>query len=258
MISSIRLTGCHNVNITNRKIKVNGQVLNIDKDIPFVRYKFETYGENEIAYIKNLKSQINRATHLVEIKLDANTLGIIANVREQIGNVAIYVYTDITDENVVTCNINEPNINSLLGSNIDRLMLIDKTSTLDPVTAKNLITQVGKITGLKPKDIGICSSPLSFGDNACLTAVRARELMSKYSDIADVALPSANHQCLSTCGCIRYLLVNEDTEVIEEKTKGVKKEAKPKMVEDFTSEQKSNKKLSKPKKPTIVPGMFRL
>jgi hypothetical protein len=100
---------------------------------------------------------------------------------------------------------------------------------------------------------GVCSSPLSFSELACLTAVKARELMSVYSTIADVALPSANHQCMNCCGCIRYLTVTADTEApADAKPFGGHKKEK---VDNGGTPKKSSVSKSKP---SMIPGMFSL
>ena len=100
---------------------------------------------------------------------------------------------------------------------IDRIMLKDNTITMDTLASirmkKNVYELFGEqLEGGKDyKDIGICQSPLSFSDgNACLTAIRARELSAKYSNDEELALPSANHECMNTCGCIRYMVIDKD------------------------------------------------
>jgi hypothetical protein len=97
--------------------------------------------------------------------------------------------------------------------------------------------------------MGICSSPLSFDDMACLTAVKAREIMSRYSTTTDVALPSANHQSMNCCGCIRYVTVTED---IPAPSDGKQKQA--------SGNKKNSSDESKPKanKVPVGFGMFSL
>jgi hypothetical protein len=258
MISSIRLNGCHKIGITNKKVKIGETVLNIEKEIPFVRYKFNTYTETEIAYIKDMKQKFNKSTHLVEVRLGFDTTGAIRNIKESTGKIAVFVYMDVEDSEVEAGELSDDkvlNLNNIDGQQIDRLMLVDKTSTLDAVTAKSFIKKVSKITGIAESNIGICSSPLSFGELACLTAVKAREIMSKYSEIADVALPSANHQNLTSCGCIRFIMVTEDIPAPPETTKG---KTKKNMVEDKTSTEDSKPKAKKVKKNNIMPGVFNL
>ncbi len=216
MITSIVVTGTHTIKMnSNKKIKIGDNVLSVEKDIPFIRYRFNQYTEAEYAYILNTMKQFCFSTHLAEVPLSENTANTIRYLAENIKNIAKYVYIDITDEDMSIGDISADKLallDTLVGLDIDRIMLKDKTTSLDTVTAKRFIKTLSKRLGFSEDTFGVCSSPLSFSDWACLTAVKARELMSIYSTIADVALPSANHQCMNCCGCIRYMTVTADTE----------------------------------------------
>jgi hypothetical protein len=232
MISSIVLTDCHNVQINNsNKIKVDEQILSVEKDIPFVRYRFKSYGDKEISYIKDMKSKFTHSAHLAEVYINGNTVETFRILTEEVGNIARYLYIDITDSDVRAKNLsNEVKdiIKQVKGYKPDRIMLRDKSTTLDMISFKSLAKMIRQEIDYPESNIGLCSSPLSFSELACLTAVKARELMSVYCDTTDVALPSANHQCMNCCGCIRYLLVDKDTEMVAE-SKG-KKDKKEKTV----------------------------
>lgn len=258
MISSIVVTGCHIIGINSaNKIEVEGNVLSIDKEIPFVRYRFESYGDNEITYIKDMKQKFNKSTHLVEINISndspVDTISTLEKINSNIESVAKFLYITITDENVATGIIPNDILNivvNAIGYGIDRIMLKDKSNTLDMMATKKLIRQLMSATKLSEDTFGVCSSPLSFGDLACLTAIKAREIMSKYSAVADVALPTANHQCMNCCGCARYIVVSTDTQApVETATKTSKSK----------SENVENKKttVSKPKT-FLQPGRFSL
>lgn len=214
MITSIVVTGTYKIGMnSNKKIKIGDNVLSVEKDIPFIRYRFSQYTEAEYAYILDSMKQFCFSTHLAEVQLSENTADTIKYLAESIKNIAKYVYVDITDDDVMSGDINPDKVNlldKLIGLDIDRIMLRDNTTSLDTVTAKKFIKTLSKRMNLSESTFGVCSSPLSFSDWACLTAVKARELMSVYSTIADVALPSANHQCMNCCGCIRYVTVTED------------------------------------------------
>jgi len=257
MITSIVLTGRHTIRSnSSKKILIDGNVLSIEKEIPFIRYRFESYSDDDYNYIKKIKEQFNRSTHLAEINLSADTVNIVNKLSETIGNIAKYVYVTVTEDIVQSKGFGPEVaqlISTLRGLNIDRIMLKDKSTSLDTVTAKALFKQITSLTGFKEDTMGVCSSPLSFGDMACLTAVRAREIMTKYSSIADVALPSANHQCMNCCGCIRYMVVSSDTEAPAE---GKTKETKKKDTSTGESSE-ATKRVSKPKN-VIVPGRFSL
>ena len=216
MITSIVVTGTHTIKMnSNKKIKIGDNVLSVEKDIPFIRYRFNQYTEAEYNYILNTMKQFCFSTHLAEVPLSENTANTVRYLVENIKNIAKYVYVNITNEDMSIGDISADKLallDTLVGLDIDRIMLKDKTPSLDTVTAKRFIKTLSKRLGFSEDTFGVCSSPLSFSDWACLTAVKARELMSIYSTIADVALPSANHQCMNCCGCIRYVTVTADTE----------------------------------------------
>jgi hypothetical protein len=93
----------------------------------------------------------------------------------------------------------------------DRVMLIDKTSFMDMAGARKIMKQTAKTLNIQEKNVGICSSPLCMTDNlACLTAVTARELAAIYATSSGVTSPSANHQDMNCCGCMRFFVVNSD------------------------------------------------
>lgn len=257
MITSIVVTGTHKIGMnSSKKIKIGDNVLSVEKDIPFIRYRFNQYTDTEYSYIVESMKQFCFSTHLAEVLLSENTAGTIKYLAENIKNIAKYVYVDITDEEVVNGQISIEKISlidTLAGLDIDRIMLKDKTTKLDTITAKRFIKELSKRLGLSENTFGVCSSPLSFSEWACLTAVKARELMSIYSTIADVALPSANHQCMNCCGCIRYMTVSEDTEApADGKTKATK--------EKTEKAPKAPKEPKAPKavKPTAMFGMNNL
>lgn len=258
MITSIVVTGKYKIGMnSNRKIMIGDTVLSVDKEIPFVRYRFNEYTDAEYDYIKNMMNQFNASTHLAEVQLSDETANVINTLKSEVGNIAKYVYINISNEDVAASSVSAEalqNFTSLMAQvvekDIDRVMLKDNTDCLDTVTAKKMIKQLCQIGKMPESKVGVCSSPLSFGDWACLTAVKARELMSMYSTISDVALPSANHQCMNCCGCIRYFTVTEDTLVPSDgKVKKVK--------ENSNSSEKTSSK-TKVSKPRIVVGMNNL
>ena len=216
MVTSIVLTDCYSIGINgSRKFKVNDNVLSVDKDIPFVRYRFNQYTDKEFNYIKETMQKFVNSTHLVEINLDENAEEVVKYIEENIPNMAKFIYMSLTDEMVMSGAVDDAHkdlLEPLVELDIDRIMLRDKSTKLDTVAAKRIITDLGVEFDLDDEMIGICSSPLCFGEWACLTAVKARELMSKYNNTSDVALPSANHQSMNTCGCIRYMVINQDLE----------------------------------------------
>lgn len=255
MITSIVLKGRYNISVnSNKKIKLGDNIVAIDKDIPFVRYRFESYTEDDFKYINDTMAKMSYSTHLIEVKLDINAAATLGFVTANISNIAKYLYIDITDEDVARGSVSQDILNlfaTVQGYKLDRIMLKDKSTTLDTVAAKKIIEVLSKQSGIAKDNFGVCSSPLSFGDWCCLTAVKARELMSVYSVIADVALPTANHQCMNCCGCIRYFVIEEDTpEVADSKDKRAAKTPKE-------GEEKTEKAAPKKKVQSITFGQFK-
>ena len=118
--------------------------------------------------------------------------------------------------------------------------------------AKKIIKHTAKTLSVAENKVGICSSPLCMQDNlACLTAVTARELAAVYATAKDLVSPSANHQDMNTCGCIRYMVINSDIEAPAD-TKSEKKVKEPKE----SKEPKTPKSIKS--KNTYVAGKYNL
>lgn len=257
MITSLVLTGKYNIGMNSqKKILVDDTIISVEKDIPFIRYRFDGYDQEAFEYIARTMKQFSMSTHLVEINLDANSATVLNYLNNNGFTLAKYIYIDVTDADVEKGELSAEVLNQIafvkdLG--VDRYMLRDKSKTLDLVHVKMFINQLKSMYGIDASMVGVCSSPLSFGDMACLTAVKARELMAIYSSVADVALPSANHQCMNCCGCIRYKVVSSDLQAPAEG--GVKKSAsKAKQTEGG----ETKKAQPKPVKASYVFGSTRL
>lgn len=208
MISSIALKGMYDIGVNeNNKFKMGDTTMSIS-DVPFVRYQFDSYDESQIEYIKKMMKKFNYSVHLYEIhNLSPEDIDGIETLEQEIPNLAKFLYIKVDDETVLnkkftfSLDIVESVIDSC---EINRIMLKDCSSTLDNVTATILRNQIAEATDFDIDDIGICGSPLSFGELCCLTAVKAREIAAEYSDNKDFPLPTANHQSMNCCGCIRY------------------------------------------------------
>ena len=206
MNTSIVLTDKHSIGVdSNGKFMVKDAKVSI-KEVPFVRYRFSEYNDDDLRYIETMKRKFNYSSHMVEITLGENTKAVIDKI-SQIENIIKFVYVPIDDEDVLN-GLGEEKLallENIADEFFDRLMLKDKSNNLDAIGSIRLKKQLGEIFDMDYSDIGVCSSPLSFdGKNACLTAVKARELSAEYAENDEVALPSANHECMNTCGCIRY------------------------------------------------------
>lgn len=215
MIVSLRLTGPHRIDITkNGKFNYKDEKLSI-KEIPFVRYNFDSYGDSELAYISESIKKFNYSGHLVEIEVAQGYLELCRRIRKEIPDCAIFLYTNVTDAEVAKNELDSNKNNELCllngsGVYIDRLMIKDTSLTLHTVSANKIKSSLVSLTGMDINDIGIHESPLSFGDECCLTAERARRLCAQYNSNEKCALPSANHQGMNCCGCIRYYIVDCD------------------------------------------------
>lgn len=253
MIVSLVLKDKYNVGInSNNKVKVDGHLIAVS-DIPFVRYRFSQYGVEECEFIKNNIPKFEGPVHMAEVRLSENSISEIERLNEN-ENLAVFLYVPITDYDIAN-GLREETV-ELLGkfedSEVfyDRIMIKDESTQLYPLAAERLKLQISEITGDTIKDIGVCGSPLSFrsGDEpgqACLTAVWARKLMSEYALSDNVVTPTANHENMTCCGCIKYLVVNSDLPA-------------PLSTKEKSEHNKANKssnegdKSSEPKKPKAV------
>lgn len=251
MIQSLKLRNMYEINVNANGKFVYDEVKMDIKDVPFIRFRLDKYTAEAIGYIKGLNEIFKYSTMLIE--LDANSLSEddVNAVKDLDDTCAIFLYIDIHEENLkkltVSENIEETCIEHAIETlNVDRVCLVDKTDTLNAVIAADLIESVAEELFTDAESISICSSPLSCTGMACLTAVKARELMAEYSTVDDVPLPTANHE-KSCCGCIQYLEIEHNTDRVIEKSTGGKREPKEK--------KESSEK--KPKKVGISFGAMR-
>lgn len=247
MITSIVLTNTHKVGVdSNGKFMVGETKVSI-KDVPFVRYRFNNFGDAELNYISQMKNIFKHSSHMVEITISEDTPKILDAIEEKLQNIIRFIYVPVVDSNV-TDGFDESTLKlvELLDDyDFDRVMLKDNTTTLHAVAAAKLKKEIADTIDVNVKDIGICQSPLSFNGDACLTAVKARELSAEYAENDEVALPSANHECMNCCGCIRYHVIDSDVAApVSKTTKGTKKasnKTKEPKENNGTAEQKEVK-----------------
>ncbi len=209
MITSIVVTGEYSIGIDkNDKFQVGDKKIGL-KEVPFVRYRFDEYTESSLSYIKKMKSTFKYSSHMVEITVKPGVKELVDTISESIENLIVFLYVNITDEEVNN-GLSEETVKLLeecSDSTFDRVMLKDNSTSLYLVSANRLKKEVSDAMGINPAEIGICQSPLSFNGEACLTAVMARQLSAMYSENDEGALPSANHECMKTCGCIKYIKI---------------------------------------------------
>ncbi|MEM4385954.1 MAG: hypothetical protein QXD03_05345 [Candidatus Anstonellales archaeon] len=215
MISSLIVLGKYNIELNNNKVCVGNVKIGIT-EISAVRYRLGKYGEDEVRYIKSLKSKFIHSLHIIEQNLSDETSSEYRFIKDNINDIAMYLYIDILDEHVMNKDISDilEKLNKVRGIRYDRVMLLDKSTTLDVVNSDLFKYMISKEIGISVDDIGICSSPLSFiNGNACLTAIKARELSALYTDSNKIPVSSSNHECMNSCGCIRYIAIDNDINV---------------------------------------------
>lgn len=248
MITNIKLKGMYNIGISETNhINVNGTNVAL-KEIPFVRYDFDKYDSEEVEFIKKNKEKFNLSTHLLQFKVSDRLMVDLANTVDLHAEMAKYLYIDVTDDTVANgqldFNILTIAMNAKSMCKFDRIMLIDKTSNMDMVNAKKIIKHTAKTLSVAENKVGICSSPLCMQDNlACLTAVTARELAAVYATAKDLVSPSANHQDMNCCGCMRFYVVEKDIEA----PVGKIKKTKEKTEKAITTEKKPQSNTKKTK-----------
>lgn len=247
VVVSLALTGKHNIFVDkHNKLTVEGTKISI-KDIPFIRYRFNEYGDEEFDYIIKMKEKFRYSSHLAEMPLAEWNVDLI-NRLEDI-NVAKYVYVDVTDD-VVQNGFDARTlelVEELNNCRVDRVILKDKSTTLDTMASIRLMKQLMTVSVFELEDYGICSSPLSFSNGrACMPAVRARDLAANYAEHDEVALPTENHECMESCGCIKYIVIDGD--IKDSMSQGAKANGKGSKEVKDTSDKKSkaqnNKKSS--------------
>ncbi len=266
MVTSIVLTGTYNIGISaTGKIKTPDNITIDIKDIPFVRYRFDSYTEKELAFIQENKKNFP-CVHVAEVTLSEDTQDILDKLTDFDEMLAKLVYVDITDENVKD-GLTEEQLNlieDILDCDFDRLIVRDKSSSLHSIALGKIKKQIKELTDIPENEIGVCGGPCCFVDgNACLTALRARELMAKYSERDDIVVPSANHEgrldsididksCTNSCGCIRYHIYNCDMPAPSSKSSGIKKEAKKKSDSSTENVKDKKQKVNKAKGYNII------
>lgn len=251
MVTSILLKGEYSIGVDgHEKFQINGKKISL-KEVPFVRYRLQEYTENTADYINKMKEIFKYSAHMVEITAVKGARRILDYLLEKVENLIVYIYVPVDDTAVQ--NGLSPEMFDILtefeGATFDRIMIKDISTSLHLVSANRIRNQIATKMMANASSIGICSSPLSFNSGeACLTAIKARELSAMYSDNDECALPTANHECMPCCGCIRYMEVTSNL-------------AAPVTVEKVKSES-SNKEETRKSTPktkvikNVVPRLF--
>lgn len=265
MVYNLVLTGKHNIGINKEKFMLNGEKADI-KDVSFIRYRFNKYTDEEADYIDEMMKKFNYSTHLAEVYLYPGFSADINKLTDRFDNLAIFLYISIDDDDVRENSISDYYKELLEEAYdeevaFDRIVIKDKSTSLFTVSANKIKKMIKDITEADDYEIGFCESPLSrYDGNACLTAVRARELAAKYNENDKSALPSANHECKNSngCGCIKHTIIDHDLEAPLDKEKSKKTKSK-----DDTKDLKGENKLKKKEAPKkraperIIPSLVK-
>lgn len=267
MISSIVVTDTFKIEVNeNGKFNMGDTVMNIS-DVPFVRYRFkqEKSVEEIISYIKSMMDKFPKSAHLYEIHtINEGTVELVEALEDTFTNLAKFAYIYVDDNMVLNKEIPEEIMDIISDINddftLDRIMLKDNSTTLDPINADRLRDKIAKELDYSINDIGVCSSPLSFGELCCLTAVKARELAAEYVEDSDFPLPTANHQSMNCCGCIRYYVFEADSTAPEVKNSKAKKVKSDNIMNapEGDSDNNQEEKKKTVKKPKVAINMSRL
>ena len=261
LVASIAVNGLYKIGIKNNKIKLkDGKTLDI-REMPFMRYKFEEYGDKEIEYIKdNIKNF--PCVHIADVIVDENIKTSIEKIVNSIENIGILIYIRVTDE-VVKNGIGNEVLNTVkylrdnFGDRIDEYILKDESTMLNPAISSEMQVRLSKYLGVRVEKIGVCGGPCCFiSGNACLTAVKAREIMAKRACRTEV-VPSSNHEVTlskvgdsdaNACGCIRFHTVDCDLDAPESKNqKSIEKSEESTSKSSESNKNKSKNIKKKPK-----------
>ena len=212
MVHSIKFKGTYEVELGVRnKLRLGNESISL-KDVAIVRYRLDSYKDKEISFIRETMNKFNLSTHLAELILNDNTAEELKRLQDTFDNLACFIYVPIEDTDIQGGSLSEQkalNLISIEDMYFDRIILLDKSTTLHTESANRLKAEISSLTGCTESDIGICGSPLSAEDNCCLTALRARELMSNYGAVEGITIPSSNLQGTGCCGCIGHLDITE-------------------------------------------------
>lgn len=239
MITAVEFKGKYNLGVNSSEKFFYSKEENKSehiKNIPIVIYNFEKE-ELDLQFISEQMKKFKYSCHVAflnQMEIGDDIYELSMKLREM--GVAVFVFYDIVRRADGSIGV----IGDKLNVPMDRLVLKDKTDDMQITELNTLKREVSKISGQAINDIGVCSSPFSFGENACLCAVWARRIMAKYTSNTEVALPSANHECMEECGCIRKIYITEDVEapavtVKESTKKDTGKEPKQKIVKGVSN-----------------------
>ena len=184
----------------------------------------EADGAKVIAdYIRSMRAKFKHSLHILKVSVaDADwayklmdaapeiflECAVILYINVGVGAIESGAFDDSTFELLDKFNVECNKRGASMSDIVDRVVLIDNTRKMFTTDFNKLSRQLADYTGTG--SIGVCNSPLSIGENACVTALRCREWAAKYVKSDFVVLPTANHVRKGGCNCIRYEQIHND------------------------------------------------
>lgn len=221
MITNLLITGEHKIKLgKSQKLAFGDSKVSV-KEIPLVRFRPSEITENTVDYFYELKEKFKYSCHILELEVSEYALNVLKVLADKEDFNIVFLFVPVTDKELEV-GIQEDVldlVNKCIDTyDIERLIIKDNTSMMHSIQYNELKSQITNATGGGESKhwIGICGSPMSFGDEACLTAVIAREIMANYGENDEYALPSSKHESMNECGCIRHMVIERDvTSVVE-------------------------------------------
>lgn len=220
-------------------------------EVPYVRYKFDGYTEDEINFIKAMKKIFVHAVHIVDVNLqDSGVADYVEFVRANVENVCLfgcYTLDDSSKDDLesVLQDFRDCTVLSVL----EKVVLKDETTYMMLPHFDNIKKQLFRTTGID--NVSICSSPATTDENCCISAEYSRHLASRYGDEETVNVVATYQTKGLGCHCVRYVVINEDiVKCNGDKAGSSNKEANKK---DGGSKESKSKKKTKSKQVGSVP-----
>ena len=238
MVTGIEFVKPVNVSVnSNGKFYLDHAETNAEsiKSIPVVVYSNLV----NLEFIRQNITKFKLSCHVVLV----DHTNITEELREELNKMGVAVVVRVPLEDCSLAEtLTKSNVNYFL---CDRVVLLDRKLNTSPFEITAFKEELAQLVNVPSLDIGVCGSPFSFGENACLNAIWCRRLMAKYTSNTEVALPSANHESMECCGCIRRIIIDTDRKAPEVKLRGFQKKEKTESenAEDGSTKEEKPKQL---------------
>lgn len=202
------------------------------QEVVSISYHFEDH--DDIAklpeYVRGMQKIFPHTLHVVHLDTSYDSKELVKANKQFFDSLPLIVHLPVFDRDIENGTIADIEsfsewqaVVEVLGSNpIDRYMLDDLTTSMYTDMANRLRKQAADMFGTDIESIGICGSPLSDNELCCLSARLDREWAAKYVHNEFVVLPSANHQNMERCGCLRFVVIEHDVITLDAAKSGGK------------------------------------